>query len=573
MQVMHPPRPRLVLRVGVCGHRPAGLAGADDSRLRAETRRALSLALEGLAAARSDAFSDERALLRVVTSLAEGADRLVAEEALALAAVDGPAVELQCPLPFFREEYRKDFSPPGQTRFDELLAAHASLELDGSRADQRAANEAYLTAGRVMLDHADLLVALWDGAPARGQGGTGEVVAEGVHRGLPTIWIHAEKDPPHAACLAVKSGGAARCGEPLTELRSVVAAVLQPPAARQGSSHDLRAAFFAESQPRWTPGFLWRLFRDVVGKGFPGLPSLRVRELKGAFGWADGLADYYANLYRSSFLTNYLLGGVAVLFAVLPMALGWTDHEHPMHESHAFVTAELAVILAVLVNTVIGIRRRWHERWIDYRLLAEYLRQIRLLAPLGRLPVLALPSAGVRPGDARGTWMYWYARAQAREAGLASGRLDAAALASYAALLEAHLKDQEEYQESTAKILGRVDRRLARAGLALFVGTLVACALHFRFHSAWLTLLSAVLPALGASLAGVRSHAELEIVVRRAEGAREGLARLHAKLSRRAASTNSRGLAAVSEAAAVLMIEDTLSWRLVSESRPLELAG
>jgi hypothetical protein len=50
--------------------------------------------------------------------------------------------------------------------------------------------EAYSAAGRYIVDHADRLVAVWDGAPARGRGGTGEVVEYARGAGVPVtvLW-------------------------------------------------------------------------------------------------------------------------------------------------------------------------------------------------------------------------------------------------------------------------------------------------------------------------------------------------------------------------------------------------
>ena len=72
-------------------------------------------------------------MLRVISPLAEGADRLVAKEAIAL------GFELQCPLPFTREEYQRDFeSAQSRQEFCALIAlATAVLELDGSRERRR----------------------------------------------------------------------------------------------------------------------------------------------------------------------------------------------------------------------------------------------------------------------------------------------------------------------------------------------------------------------------------------------------------------------------------------------------
>jgi hypothetical protein len=62
-----------------------------------------------------------------------------------------------------------------------------------------------------------------------------------------------------------------------------------------------------------------------------------------------------------------------------------------------------------------GSKRHWHERWMEYRLLAELIRQIRILIPLGGgRPV---PSPPIHLGvyeNLTQTWMYWhYARSRA----------------------------------------------------------------------------------------------------------------------------------------------------------------
>jgi hypothetical protein len=128
----HPPRPRLAVRVGVTGHRLNRLTQADEPLLRMKIREVLErvrqTAQEVLAAADSP-YAPGLAVLRVISPLAEGADRIAAQEAVEL------GFELQCPLPFDRDEYEKDFS--ARESRDEYRAmlkkATAVLELDGSR--------------------------------------------------------------------------------------------------------------------------------------------------------------------------------------------------------------------------------------------------------------------------------------------------------------------------------------------------------------------------------------------------------------------------------------------------------
>jgi hypothetical protein len=103
------------------------------------------------------------------------------------------------PLPFSRETYEEDF-PASIDDFRQLLAQASArgeiVELHGSR---DASDEAYLAVGRFVLHNSDLMIAIWDGAPARGVGGTGDVVAEASGRGVPVI--HIRLDAPHEISL------------------------------------------------------------------------------------------------------------------------------------------------------------------------------------------------------------------------------------------------------------------------------------------------------------------------------------------------------------------------------------
>ena len=50
--------------------------------------------------------------------------------------------------------------------------------------------DAYLAAGRTIVERADLIVAVWDGLPARGTGGTADIVEYAIAQGKPVtnLW-------------------------------------------------------------------------------------------------------------------------------------------------------------------------------------------------------------------------------------------------------------------------------------------------------------------------------------------------------------------------------------------------
>ena len=49
--------------------------------------------------------------------------------------------------------------------------------------------DAYVMTGRATVSHCDLLVAVWDGLPPRGRGGTGEVVQFAITRGTAVVHL------------------------------------------------------------------------------------------------------------------------------------------------------------------------------------------------------------------------------------------------------------------------------------------------------------------------------------------------------------------------------------------------
>ena len=121
-------------------------------------------------------------LPNVLSPLAEGADRILAKRFL-----DHQGTKLTVILPIPLDEYVKDFpSEQSEMEFHRLLD-HADKVIAMPSLTSRA--EGYLAGGRYIIDHCDLLVAIWDGKVAHGRGGTGEIVHLARERGLPLVWI------------------------------------------------------------------------------------------------------------------------------------------------------------------------------------------------------------------------------------------------------------------------------------------------------------------------------------------------------------------------------------------------
>ena len=86
----------------------------------------------------------------------------------------------------------------------------------------------------------------------------------------------------------------------------------------------------------------------------------------------DQRALHFGNRYRSGFWAIYLLSAIAVLFAVLPLALGWDDQRHLLHPySGLWAIGEVLVISAVASIYWLGHHRDWQGQWLRARTTAE----------------------------------------------------------------------------------------------------------------------------------------------------------------------------------------------------------
>jgi hypothetical protein len=161
------------LVVGVTGHR----------KLRAEDLGRLRAAVAGVFDALHKKYADTPLL--VLSSLAEGADRLVAEVARER------GIPFIVPLPMEQKEYERDFAEHDDPQeaenslkdFTRLMeAAEASFVVSLSpavmaedlRGEKRA--EQYAMAGKFILRHSHILLALWDGEKGEKTGGTAQMV-------------------------------------------------------------------------------------------------------------------------------------------------------------------------------------------------------------------------------------------------------------------------------------------------------------------------------------------------------------------------------------------------------------
>jgi hypothetical protein len=130
---------------------------------------------------RLERFAGEVATpLEGICSLAAGADQLFAEVVFTA----GGALHVIVPSAAYESSFA---SEEARIRYRDLLERAHFVE---TLAFAVPGSTAYMAAGRRIVDLCDHLVAVWDGQPARGPGGTADIVvyARSLSRPMTIVW-------------------------------------------------------------------------------------------------------------------------------------------------------------------------------------------------------------------------------------------------------------------------------------------------------------------------------------------------------------------------------------------------
>jgi len=612
---IYPYPPHVRLRVGITGHRgPPKLPAESVASVRTMLDRVLAVIAEegrkaqpiynACAPAQGGAAAAE---FVVVSSLAEGSDRLVADAGLAA------GFTLEAVLPFHRKDYAGDFkTEESQATYERLLQrSSAVFELDGDLSDRP---RGYETAGLIMLANIDILVAIWDGKPAAGVGRTAQIISRAISGGVPIVWI----EPDHPSTIRLSwspvegfppADAVARPEETFrpagdAEVAQAVNEILALP--MQPEARDLLTQYLCTKERRWNfcPWYpllcwlfagrplsrgdfylpaavadtrqTWRDYLDIMPDDRAQRPAIE-NILLPACGVADHLANYYSLVYRSTYVFNFFFAALAVATALVGIFI----HE-PGVKSYC-VSIELAIIATILLTWLYGRRHSWHRRWLECRHLAEGIRQFRIFAPLG------ISGAADRPRRAAASeqdWINWYAWTLRRQLPLPDCAVDRTYLDKIReAVLRAEINDQISYHQRNAARMHQLDHRLHLTGLALFSATAGLCVAFLIL--AWfgavdriepphkllvlnaLTFLTALLPTLGAALAAIHAQGEFRTLADQSDRTAKRLAAIGTMLSAEEPSFT-RMVDRIEKTSDVLTAE-LREWHTIFRTRPLAL--
>ena len=440
----------------------------------------------------------------------------------------------------------------------------------------------YETAGLTMLAQSDILVAVWDGKPADGRGGTGEIVDEAARRGVPVVVV----DPSNGAARMLwpddfSDETFVRHAEDIAPrtvescLAAVILRLISPPASpneRLGLAEFMscrvgggcakaksgsRASLVFDGKDLERSRAHWPRVSAAVAACPSNLGA--ANRYSDALLAAEDVAGRSAGRYRRLFLFS------SAMTAVASLLVAGAARFHDMHELAAafeFLTVALVASLVFFAT-----RQRWRDQWFEAREVVERLRIVSMPWLLGAWPT------SLKAGQA--AWPGWYARAIAREQPLFSGDL-AELLPEARDILRALVEEQLSYHLDNAERLERRDRVFEGVGVALLVASLGDNALYLvakfahwasmsEFES-WGLAASIFLPAAATASYGVRLFGDFEDLARRS---RRTAAQLEALKTRLVGELDLPALRALASQAARAMLSDLDAWRVAVESRRL----
>ena len=518
--------------IGVTGHRKLENAAALAARVRQT--------LERIAGLMEAEFPHTSAIFNVLSPLAEGADRLVAGEVLKTS-----RAELEVALPLEKNDYMNDFKASESKAEFERFLGQATHVKTLARAGPRP--QAYAAVGRYVVDNCDVLIALWNGQPAAGAGGTAEIVAYAREKRRPLFRIDVNA-PEHEAAYEPGSG------------------------LHLHAFHDLEEYNVEPVQPDEVLQEIRRLKEAAARVQFPAEALLPTAEaILPNYVRADRLALRYQKWYLRAGSGVYYLAAAAVCVAAF-QALFFPDLPR-------IVALEVALMAVVLVLLLVGRRLHWHEKWMDYRFLAECFRSALFLA-LADVQVERLrPPPHLSLAYSTKDWIVSALLHAWR--GLPRRGADNVPWEKLRELLaEAWVRDQVGYHNSASKRNYRRHRRRAALGVALFSLTLILALLHvFDFGAVlnrWmemglgdqiLSFFAIALPAFGGAIGAIRTHREYLKNARRSEEMARYLQELQDQmLAARSAEEFRKVVRDVEEA----MLHENQDWRVIVRFHELE---
>jgi hypothetical protein len=541
-------KPRPVFNIGVVGHRKNRLTRA-DSAIDAEMRHVFGLLQKAIETRQQSgqnrlafgAFDDGPFQWRCISGFADGTDRL------AIQAAADHGMSVRCNL--LSDEEAIEFGKLNPVQFAEGIRSQRLDYERATRADDRNAYP-YRVHQQYLLSHCDLLVAVWDGQPPRGIGGTVNILKNAMHIGIPVIWIHAADDEA-----GVQWADPVATGRTLVEnllergigwenlnsenpqdavWETLAARAIFPPWAVQTGGHEGGEKGSAvqekvDSGWRWvekhaaqglTPSLsdrIWMKFEDVLAprdrpERMQSHQDERLRLLQ-------RLESRVGARYRSTVPILYGVAAFAVLLALLGLA--YAKYEKMVFGPFPFFTSlKIATLVGIIILVAQAKKRDWHGTWTRLVKVTETMR-IDVGLSTSRMAVVAEFMYGDRHSEDWADWLYRRYRAELNHDGAIAAVGVQAPEATREKVRDAfkvlsekeiipfleHLLEERHHPEHHRLHLRH--HRMHKIGGLMFYSALAAATMHLVWHADILSVVAAVAPAIGAALHAILNQEEL----------------------------------------------------------------
>lgn len=504
------------LRIGVTGHR-----NLKDENAVAEAVDCLVTYLDRL-------FEKDKDILvkwTAISPLAKGADRMVAHSILKL-----PNSRLKVLLPFALDEYRKDFvEQDDREEFEELFKSSIHEQIDSQEKseniepDQR--NKQYLAVGNKVVDACEILIAVWDKNDARGEGGTGDIVDYALKSGRTILRINPNNpSAPVKLLVPSKNRDEHEKDKPAYDEHPLPGAVKTISMNYVHFAEFVKDSSLSETIFETAASECSTQLKDLANK--TSLPDSYLNpildHLIPPYVRADQLAAHYQKRHVLASKAIHVFAAFAVTMVVFQVMF------FPHHLW--LISFELCAMAGVLAALMICRRLSWHEKWIDYRFLAEQLRTIMFTIVAEENPVSgSKPAPETLPFyNKPKTWIDFLIATQVKN--VLNNLNDPPSFdALKAFVIEGWLTDQKNWHRKNAKRKKHAEHKLHRNVIVLFCVTLAMAVLHLigighghieegfeiLSFSKWTTFLAIILPAWGAAIHAIGKQLEYERIAAR----------------------------------------------------------
>jgi len=467
----------------------------------------------------------------VISSLAKGADRIVAHEILNRS---NACLEIILPVPV--EVYQNDFSDSSDLdEFKSILNKPESVVtqiIESQPLNNEISPEYYKKAGYEVVNHCEFLIAVWDGMPARGVGGTSEIVQYALETGRKIFWIHSEQPEKGIKLLISKKQGKNHKINPFE-----FEAISFPNNIEDFSTNIHFFTRFAtdetldkESLKALNSERNQKIKSQAKEAEIPlEYVNLISKHLTPLYTWADQLSIQYQKQHERISKTIHYLSAFAVTAVMFQVTF--------FPEFLMIVSVEILAMISVIFALNHSEKKSWHENWMDYRYLSEQLRTLTyvLLLDINPLSTSTHPSKTLPYYFIPQNWIETVvSQIQSKISRKFSKSVDTESIKKF--ILEGWLKDQKGWHERNAIKKENAEHRIHNTVITFFVITLAMAILHLfgvghehEFHeyghhtislfsiSNWIVFLAIILPAWGAAVHAISKQMEYQRIATRSK--------------------------------------------------------